>query len=114
MNTTTKQRFKTWDATIEALEKLEAAGPGDSTQLKAQVSALTVELAARNAEIKALKAAAAGQQSVPATNQPPAVKPIDQMTSAELTIACDQAAQAGDHTAANRFYLAYLERKANR
>lgn len=114
MNTTTKQRFKTWDATIQALETLEAAGPGDSTQLKAQVSALSVELAARNAEIKALKAAAAGQQSAPATNQPPAVKAIDEMTLRELADRSDEAAQAGDQAAANRFYRAYSERKANR
>jgi hypothetical protein len=110
----TKQRFKTWDATIEALEKLEAAGAGDSTQLKAQVTSLTAELAAKNAEIKILKAAAASQQSAPATSQPPAAKPIEQMTLRELIDACDEATRAGDKAGANRYYQAYSERKANR
>jgi hypothetical protein len=114
MNTTTKQRFKTWDATIEALETLEAAGQGDNTQLKAQVASLTAELAARNAEIKALKAAVAGQQSAPANNQPPAGKSVDEMTLRELADRSDEFAQAGDQAAANRFYRAYSERKANR
>jgi hypothetical protein len=106
----TKAKYKTWDATIEALE----ATAGDTAQLKAQVSALSAELAARNAEIKALKAAAAGQQSAPATSQPSAVKPIDQMSLRELADRSDEFAQAGDQAAANRFYRAYSERKANR
>jgi hypothetical protein len=110
----TKERFKTWDNTFARVEELEAAGPDDSTHLRAQVARLNAELAARNAEIKVLKAAAAGQQRAPPTNQPPAVKPIDQMTTRELVDACDEATQAGDKAAADRFYRAYQARKASR
>jgi hypothetical protein len=110
----TKERFKTWDNTLARVDELEAAGPGDTTQLRAQIASLTAELAAKNAEIKALKTAAVGQQTAPASNQAPAAKPIDQMTSEELTIACDQAAQAGDHAAANGFYRALQKTKASR
>jgi hypothetical protein len=108
----TKQRFRTLDSALTRIEELEA-GAGDSTQLKAQVSALTAELAAKTAEIRVLKAAAAGQQSAPATTQPPTAKPIDQMSSRELIDACDEATRAGDKAGANRFYRAYSERKAN-
>lgn len=111
--TTTEQKFRTLDAALTRIDELEAAA-GDGTTLRAQNSALTAELALRNIEIKALKVASAGQQNAPVTTQTPATKPIDQMSSVELTIACDQAAQAGDKAAADQFYRKYETRKANR
>jgi hypothetical protein len=109
----TKERFKTWDNTLARVEELES-GAGDNTQLKAQVSALTAELGARNLEIKTLRSAVAGQQNAPPASQPPAAKSIQQMTLPELIAACDQAAAAGNHLEANRFYRAISDRKANR
>jgi hypothetical protein len=109
----TRERFKSWDNTLARVEELEA-GAGDSTQLKAQISTLTTELAARNIEIKTLRAAAAGQRTTSTINQPPAAKPIEQMTSRELVDACDTATQAGDKALANRYYEAHSARKASR
>jgi hypothetical protein len=111
--TTTKQKFLTLDAALSRIDELEA-GSGDGNQARAQITSLTAELAARNIEIRALKTASAGQQTAPLTTQTPTVKPIDQMSSVELTIACDQAAQAGDKVAADQFYKEYETRKANR
>jgi hypothetical protein len=101
--TTIKQRFRTLDSALTRIEELEA-GAGDITQLRSQI-------AAQAAEIKALKVAAAGQQSAPATSQPPAGKTIDQMSLRELAGRSDEAAQAGDQAEANRFYRAYSERR---
>src|ERR1700730_16024047 len=103
----TKQRFKTRDATLEALERLEATGADDSTKLKAEVSRLTAELAAKNAEIKTLATAGSSQQSAPAPTQPLTTKPISQMSSEELIAAFDSAAAAGNHAESNRFFRQY-------
>jgi hypothetical protein len=108
--TTTKQKFRTLDSALSRIEELEA-GTGDGINLKAQITSLNAELAAKNAEIKILKAASAGQQSAPATSQIPVTKPIDQMSSVELTVACDEAAQAGDKAAADLYFQAYQARK---
>jgi hypothetical protein len=50
----------------------------------------------------------------PTAATPPAPKPIDQMTAEDLIVACDAAAQAGDHAESNRFYREYESRKADR
>jgi hypothetical protein len=111
--TTTKQKFRTLDSALTRIEELETAG--DDSNLKAQITSLTAELAAKTAENKLLKAAFAGQQSAPSGTSPlPATKPIESMELSELIAACDSAAAAGDKSEANRFYRAYTERKANR
>jgi hypothetical protein len=111
---TTKQRFRTLDSALTRIEELEAAG--DLTQVKAQVSSLTAELAAKNAEIKILKTSAAGQQSAPAPTQAPAIqpaaeRPLSELSKRELTVAMDEAGSKGDHASANRFYSEYCRRK---
>jgi hypothetical protein len=108
----TKQRFKTWDATIEALEKLEA-GAGDNTQLKAQITSLTAELAARNAEIKTLKSAGSSQQNAPAApaNPPVDQRPLASLSKVELANAMDAANDKGDKPLTDKLWREYSSRK---
>jgi hypothetical protein len=100
--TTTVERPRTLAQAQDRIDELLAAG--DPLQLKAQ-------LAAKDAEIKLLKAAGSKQQSAasaaPVNSPPPAAKPIDQMSSAELIAACDSAAAAGNHVESNRFFRQY-------
>ena len=111
MNATTVERPRTLAQAQDRIDELLAAG--NPVQLKAQ-------LAAKDAEIKLLKAAGSSQQSAaasaaaPATSQPPAAKTIDQMSSEELIAACDSAAAAGNHTESNRFFREFETRKQGR
>jgi Tfp pilus assembly major pilin PilA len=110
----TKQRFRTLDSALTRIEELEAAG--DFTQLKAQVTSLTAELAAKNAEIKILKAAAAGQQTAPAPTQAPATppaaeRPLAEMSKQELADAMDAANARGDKATTDRLWREYSARK---
>jgi hypothetical protein len=111
MNDTTTERPRTLSEAQDRIDELLQAG--DPVQLKAQ-------LAARDAEIKLLKAAGSTTQqrtapaaTSPATSQPPATKPIDldQMTLSELARAADEAGLAGDHAKANLYYQTYSARK---
>jgi hypothetical protein len=107
----TRAKYKTWDATIEALEKLEAAGAGDSTHLKAQIATLSAELAAKTAENKALKAAAAGQQNAPVTSQAAAVeRPLAALSKRELSEVLDTANANGDKAAVAKIWAEYSSR----
>lgn len=103
----TRAKYKTWDATIEALEKLEAAGAGDSTQ----IATLSAELAAKTAENKALKAAAAGQQNAPVTSQAAAVeRPLAALSKRELSEVLDTANANGDKAAVAKIWAEYSSR----
>ena len=108
MTTTTTERPRTLSEAQDRIDELEAAG--DPVQLKAQ-------LAARDAEIKILKAAGSSQQSktpgatAGANSQPPAAKSLNNYSLSELARAADEAGLAGDHQKASLYYQAYSERK---
>jgi hypothetical protein len=102
---TTVDQPKTLTAALDRIEVLTA-------ELKELKAAQTTTVAP--VSVPKPPAATVTPPIAPAPTQPPTAKTIDQMTSVELTVACDEASQAGDKAAANRFYRAYSERKANR
>jgi hypothetical protein len=103
-----KTRFKTLTAALDEIEKLER-------QIVALNAALASKTAApAKAQIPTPPTAPAAVNQPPQAATPPAAKPIDQMTPRELVDACDEATRAGDKVAADRYYRAYSERKANR
>jgi hypothetical protein len=97
-----RARFKTLAAAQDHIENLER-----------QAVVLNAELAVSKTAVAA-KAQTPIPPSAPTVNQTlPAVKPIDQMSPRDLVDACDEATRAGDKAAADRYYRAYSERKAN-
>jgi hypothetical protein len=100
-----KNRFKTLSTALEEISRLES-----------QVVALNAALASKTAAAAKAQtpAPAVVANQPPAVATPPAVKPINQMSSEELIDACDAAAAGGNHQEANRFYREYESRKANR
>jgi hypothetical protein len=109
-----KNRFRTLDQARDHIEELEAAG--DPTQLKATITSLTSQLAARDAEIRALKAAGSSQQKASSTNPPPASspaaeRPLAELSKRELADLMDEANARGDKAATDKLWREYRSRK---
>jgi hypothetical protein len=117
MTTTTERpRQRTLAQAEDRISELLSAG--DPVQMKAQIITLTSQLAAKDAEIKALKTAGSSQQSAaaPATSQTPAnppagERPLASLSKVEIADLMDEANAKGDKVLTDKLWREYCTRE---